>query len=248
MRQVDQRVCGYHRLAPMSRDAVAGYIQHRLQVAGSHRDRVLFAPAIVDGLHRRSGGVPRLINRVCDRALQLAYERKAEAVDKEILETALIEIGSTTLSPTWDSIIFAEPPDVCCRRPHRHRRRRPRPRPRPHQRGRRRRRRLRRLASSRRLRQSAMTRVSRTRSTTGCRRSSWCPCHAAEWPRRRRCSPTSCPRTSSPSGVPRRAPRSARRRHVPSRLIGRGTCVQKPTCRNSGACGRSGSRSLLPLL
>jgi len=108
MRQVDQRICGYHRLAPMSRDAVAGYIHHRLLAAGGSPDRVLFAPAIVDGLHRRSGGVPRLINRVCDRALHLAFERKIEAVDKEILDTALIEIGPTTLSPTWDSIIFAE--------------------------------------------------------------------------------------------------------------------------------------------
>jgi type II secretory pathway predicted ATPase ExeA/cell division septation protein DedD len=108
MRQVDQRICGYHRLASMSRDAVAGYIQHRLLAAGGSPDRVLFPSAIVDGLHRRTGGVPRLINRVCDRALHLAFERKAETVDKEILDTALIEIGSTTLSPTWDSIIFAE--------------------------------------------------------------------------------------------------------------------------------------------
>ena len=52
MRQVDQRVCGYHRLAPMSREAVAGYIQHRLQVAGGRRDRVLFPPEVVDGLHQ----------------------------------------------------------------------------------------------------------------------------------------------------------------------------------------------------
>jgi type II secretory pathway predicted ATPase ExeA len=110
MRQVDQRVCGYHRLAPMSREAVAGYIQHRLWVAGGRSERVLFPPEIVDGLHQRSGGVPRLINRVCDRALQLAYERKAEGVDREILDTALIEVGADTLSPTWDSIIFAEPP------------------------------------------------------------------------------------------------------------------------------------------
>ena len=35
MRQVDQRVCGYHRLAPLNRDAAAGYIQHRLLVAGA---------------------------------------------------------------------------------------------------------------------------------------------------------------------------------------------------------------------
>ena len=110
MRQVDQRVCGYHRLAPMSREAVGGYIQHRLHVAGDRGDRVLFSPEIVDQLHQRSGGVARLINRVCDRALHLAYERKADGVDREVLETALLEIGSATLSPTWDSIIFAESP------------------------------------------------------------------------------------------------------------------------------------------
>jgi type II secretory pathway predicted ATPase ExeA len=109
MRQVDQRVCGYHRLTAMSRDAVAGYIQHRLAAAGGSPERVLFPPAIVDALHRRSGGVPRLINRVCDRALHLAHERRAEAVDQEILETALLELGSATLSPTWDAIVFAEP-------------------------------------------------------------------------------------------------------------------------------------------
>ncbi|MEP6783594.1 MAG: AAA family ATPase, partial [Acidobacteriota bacterium] len=109
MRQVDQRVCGYHRLAPMSREAVAGYVRHRLQVAGA-RDRELFAADVIDVFHRRSGGVPRLINRVCDRALQLAYERKADRVSREILEAALIEVGAATLSPTWDSIIFADPP------------------------------------------------------------------------------------------------------------------------------------------
>ena len=109
MRQVDQRVCGYHRLAPMSREAVAGYIQHRLLVAGVEPDRVLFPPQVVDALHRRSGGVPRLINRVCDRALHLARDRNADCVDQELLETALLEIGSATLSPTWDAIIFAQP-------------------------------------------------------------------------------------------------------------------------------------------
>jgi type II secretory pathway predicted ATPase ExeA len=110
MRQVDQRICGYYRLAPLNRDAVAGYIQHRLQVAGGRRDRVLFPPEIIDSLYARSGGVPRLINRVCDRALQLAYEQQAGAVDRELLDTALIEVGPATLSPTWDSIMFAEPP------------------------------------------------------------------------------------------------------------------------------------------
>ena len=108
MRQVDQRVCGYHRLAPLGREAVDGYIQHRLQAAGGRRDRVLFVPEVVDRLHMRTGGVPRLINRVCDRALHLAFAARAERVSLEILETALIEVGPATLSPTWDSIMFAE--------------------------------------------------------------------------------------------------------------------------------------------
>jgi type II secretory pathway predicted ATPase ExeA len=110
MRQVDQRVCGYHRLGPLSDEAVGGYIQHRLTVAGGRPDRVLFPPEVVHNLHRRTGGVPRLINRVCDRALHLAYERRADSVDVELLDTALIELGPAMLSPTWDSIMFAEPP------------------------------------------------------------------------------------------------------------------------------------------
>ncbi len=86
-------------------------------MAGGRCERVLFPPEIVDSLHSRSGGVPRLINRICDRALQLAYERQAEGVDREILDTALIEVGSVTLSPTWDSIIFAEPPSAAAAAP-----------------------------------------------------------------------------------------------------------------------------------
>ena len=109
MRQVDQRVCGYHRLTPMDREAVGGYIQHRLKIAGLRQDRVLFPDGIIDVLHPRSGGVPRLINRVCDRALQIAFERQELLVGRETLDTALIEIGAATLSPTWDSIVLSTP-------------------------------------------------------------------------------------------------------------------------------------------
>lgn len=109
MRQVDQRVCGYNRLGPLSHDAVAGYIQHRLYVAGGSRERMLFTPDLFDILHRRTGGVPRLINRICDRALHLAHRQQAACVNREILDTALLDVGSATLTPTWASIISAEP-------------------------------------------------------------------------------------------------------------------------------------------
>jgi len=109
MRQVDQRICGYHRLLPMDRDAVAGYIAHRLSVAGGH-GRELFAADLIDTIHLRSGGVPRLVNRICDRALQLAFERKASHVERDVLDAALLAVGAETLSPNWDAIVFADAP------------------------------------------------------------------------------------------------------------------------------------------
>lgn len=40
--------------------------------------------------------------------MQLAFERRADAVNREILDTALLEVGAATLSPTCDSIMFEE--------------------------------------------------------------------------------------------------------------------------------------------
>lgn len=117
MRQVDQRVCGYHRLEPMNRDAVYGYIGHRLKAAGGRDGLTLFPPEVIDVLHARTGGVPRLINRICDRALMLAYQHRALQVTREFLEAALTDVGAATLSPTWDSIMFAEPAAVAAPAP-----------------------------------------------------------------------------------------------------------------------------------
>lgn len=108
MRSVDQRISSYTRLEPLSREAVTDYIQHRLIVAGGSAERVLFPPSVVDVIHRRSGGVPRLVNRVCDRALHVALERRAALVDHECLEAALSSIGTPTFMPTWASIVHAD--------------------------------------------------------------------------------------------------------------------------------------------
>ncbi len=108
MRQVDQRVCGYTRLAPLDREAVGGYVQHRLHVAGGPEDQQLFSDEVLDTIHRRSGGVPRLINRICDRALHLAHQRQSPCIEPEVLDAALADVGATTLTPTWASIVTPE--------------------------------------------------------------------------------------------------------------------------------------------
>ena len=52
-----------HRdLQPLSRDGVAGYVDHRLALAGAGRDQVAFTDEGIDRVFAASGGVPRVVN------------------------------------------------------------------------------------------------------------------------------------------------------------------------------------------
>ena len=73
MRQIAQRVTTRCELQGLTREGVTGYVQHRLRLAGADRDRVEFSQAALDALYDASGGVPRLVNRVCDRALSYGF-------------------------------------------------------------------------------------------------------------------------------------------------------------------------------
>jgi general secretion pathway protein A len=67
IRQINQRVSLRAVLTPLTRPALEAYVSHRLAVADG--EAVLFNRAALDRLHRYSGGVPRVINLICDRAL-----------------------------------------------------------------------------------------------------------------------------------------------------------------------------------
>ena len=75
MRQVKQRVTTHCELQPLDRDGVYGYVGHRLQVAGASADRLHFTGEALDLVFEASGGVPRVVNRLCDRALQRGHPR-----------------------------------------------------------------------------------------------------------------------------------------------------------------------------
>ncbi len=90
MRQLAQRITARYHLGPLSREEVAEYVDHRLAVAGV-RTR-LFLPSTMDTLFRLSGGIPRLINVICDRALLGAYVQGKERVDKKTLVKAAREV------------------------------------------------------------------------------------------------------------------------------------------------------------
>ena len=65
-------------------------MRHRLEVSGAQRQ--LFPAALMGRLYRLSGGVPRVINVLCDRALLGAYVQGKERVDRATLAQAAREV------------------------------------------------------------------------------------------------------------------------------------------------------------
>jgi general secretion pathway protein A len=91
MRQLKQRVSVHCHLSPLDLVGVAGYIAHRLRQAGGTPDRVMFSGDAAEVIYQMSGGVPRIINRLCDRALHTGYTRRAATIDHQIVEEANAE-------------------------------------------------------------------------------------------------------------------------------------------------------------
>ena len=99
LRQLAQRVTARCHLQPLARDDTAAYVRHRLRVAGATSD--IFTPAALREVHRRSRGVPRVINVICDRALLGAYTEDRHEVDAALVRRAAGEVYGRTLAPAW---------------------------------------------------------------------------------------------------------------------------------------------------
>jgi general secretion pathway protein A len=97
LRQLAQRVTGRYHLEPLSRDEAARYIDHRLKVAGGLTE--IFDAGAKREVYRLSGGIPRLMNVICDRALLGAYSRETRKVNKWIVRRAAAEVSGQKLTP-----------------------------------------------------------------------------------------------------------------------------------------------------
>lgn len=90
LRQLAQRIIARYHLGPLGKQEVAAYVQHRLAVAGAQR--LLFPAALMGKLYRLSGGIPRIVNLLCDRALLGTYAQNRERVDRATLKQAAREV------------------------------------------------------------------------------------------------------------------------------------------------------------
>ena len=112
MRQLDQRVSARCSLDPLNREGVAGYIAHRLTVAGGADDRVHFSPNAVDAVFRASGGIPRVVNLICDRALHRGHLQRKSTIDLEAVAQATEDLGVGTLTAAPAFLTAPIPADV----------------------------------------------------------------------------------------------------------------------------------------
>jgi general secretion pathway protein A len=91
IRQLKQRVAIHCRLDFLSSAEVGGYLERRLFVVGN-QGQVRFTPKVAKQIHKRSGGVPRLINKISDLALTAAYTTNSHTVQSLHVKAACSEL------------------------------------------------------------------------------------------------------------------------------------------------------------
>lgn len=94
LRQLNQRITARYHLEPLNAAETGFYIRHRLEVAGLTGGERVFAESAIRAIHAASGGIPRVINLLCDRALLGAYGQRKTQVDRRLVDQAAREVFS----------------------------------------------------------------------------------------------------------------------------------------------------------
>jgi type II secretory pathway predicted ATPase ExeA len=89
--QLAQRVRLRFHLGALSKDDLRSYVNHRLEIAGAN-GRAIFAEETFAEIYRFTGGVPRLVNTLCDTAMMAAYGEDRDHVTLGDVESALAEL------------------------------------------------------------------------------------------------------------------------------------------------------------
>ncbi len=91
LKQLNERIIVRYHLKPLDRRSVKYYIDHRLLLAGN-RGHVAFTRGAIKAVFSYSGGNPRRINAVCDRALLIAYCRDEFEITRDIIQRGIDDV------------------------------------------------------------------------------------------------------------------------------------------------------------
>ncbi|MDM8565941.1 AAA family ATPase [Candidatus Halobeggiatoa sp. HSG11] len=95
LRQLAQRITARYHLLPLSAKDTQAYINHRLAISGAKNP--IFINAAMRLVYRYSGGIPRLINVICDRALLGGYVGNENKINSSIVRKAIKEVRGETI-------------------------------------------------------------------------------------------------------------------------------------------------------
>ncbi len=90
MRQFAQRVAVDYLLTPLDKEQTEAYIRHRLHIAGPGHEG-LFTVDACEAIYTGSGGIPRVINLLCDMCLAYGYADQALEIDATIVLEVLAD-------------------------------------------------------------------------------------------------------------------------------------------------------------
>jgi general secretion pathway protein A len=99
LRQLRQRITLRCKTQPLTAGETAAYVAIRLKIAGSNGHEI-FTPEALEAVHRYSGGIPRVINLVCDHALISAFVDQEQIVNEDVIESIAREFDlSHSIAP-----------------------------------------------------------------------------------------------------------------------------------------------------
>ena len=104
LRQLDQRVSIRYQLRPLTAEETWAYVAHRLTIAGGG-SALRFTEKAAHRVHAITGGIPRLINLLCDRTLLAAFALRADRIERQAVDEAArtldMEIPRAFAAPEW---------------------------------------------------------------------------------------------------------------------------------------------------
>lgn len=97
LKQLRQRIGVRFHITPLEKDEMAKYIYHRLRIAGAKDGEIRFTEDAIDCIYRYSGGIPRLINMVCDKSLLAAYVMETKEINLPTVERSIQELEGVAM-------------------------------------------------------------------------------------------------------------------------------------------------------
>ncbi len=90
--QFRQRISVHYHLTPLTQEEVLHYVRFRLEQCGGSQQ--LFSDEALNAVHEYSGGIPRVINTICELALVYGYARQIERLDEETIKSVVKDRNS----------------------------------------------------------------------------------------------------------------------------------------------------------